>query len=45
MNEYTLLTKTLQDKQLLEDGSYFAPKKHINTEDLWGEMTNEELER
>ena len=45
MKEATLLMKTLQDKQLLEDASYFAPKKHVNTEDLWGEMTNEELER
>lgn len=40
-----LLMQTLHNKQLLEDASYFTKKKYNNTEDDWGEMTNEELER
>ena len=31
-----------QNEALQKDGSYFSNQ---NTEDLWGPMTNEELER
>ena len=33
----------VEEIPLFEDSSYFTKTK--NTEDLWGEMTNEELER
>lgn len=43
MGNQQIINQEAQNKALLEDSSYFTKTK--NTEDLWGEMTNEELAR